>query len=101
MFDGLWNEPLRRPANVREYATPAGFRAAVEATLREKARRRGVPAYIIRRQAALERLIVRLTQMVRLEASVRQRHPAQGIVCGGAYSCQPLCLCLRATAGTT
>lgn len=46
-----------------EYATPAGFRAAVEATLRERARRFGVPAYIIRRQAALERLIVRLTKV--------------------------------------
>ena len=46
---------------MREYATPAGFRAAVEATLRERARRLEVPAYIIRRQAALERLIVRLT----------------------------------------
>ena len=48
---------------MREYATPAGFRAAVEATLRERARRLGVPAYIIRRQAALERLIVRLTEV--------------------------------------
>jgi hypothetical protein len=48
---------------VREYATPAGFRAAVEATLRERARRLGVPAYIVRRQAALERLIVRLTKV--------------------------------------
>jgi len=48
---------------VREYATPAGFRAAVEATLRDRARRLGVPAYIIRRQAALERVIVRLTKV--------------------------------------
>lgn len=48
---------------MREYATPAGFRAAVEATLRDRARRLGVPAYIIRRQAALERLIVRLTNV--------------------------------------
>jgi predicted nucleotidyltransferase component of viral defense system len=48
---------------MREYASPAGFRAAVEATLRERARRLGVPAYIIRRQAALERLIVRLTKV--------------------------------------
>jgi hypothetical protein len=45
---------------VRDYATPAAFRAAVEATLRERARRLKVPAYIVRRQAALERLIVRL-----------------------------------------
>jgi predicted nucleotidyltransferase component of viral defense system len=48
---------------VREYATPVAFRAAVEATLRERARRLGVPAYIVRRQAALERLIVRLTKV--------------------------------------
>jgi predicted nucleotidyltransferase component of viral defense system len=48
---------------VREYATPAGFRAAVEATLRDRARHFGIPAYIIRRQAALERLIVRLTRV--------------------------------------
>jgi hypothetical protein len=48
---------------VREYATPAAFRAAVETTLRERARRLGVPAYIVRRQAALERLIVRLTKV--------------------------------------
>lgn len=48
---------------MREHATPAGFRAAVEARLRERARRLGVPAYIVRRQAALERLIVRLSQV--------------------------------------
>jgi predicted nucleotidyltransferase component of viral defense system len=48
---------------VREYATPAGFRAAVEARLRERARRLGVPAYIVRRQAALERLVVRLSKV--------------------------------------
>ena len=45
---------------MREYATPAAFRAAVEARLRERARRLGVPAYVVRRQAALERLLVRL-----------------------------------------
>lgn len=39
---------------MREYATPAAFRAAVEATLRERARRLKVPAYIVRRQAAWE-----------------------------------------------
>jgi len=48
---------------VREYATPAAFRAAVEATLRERARRLKVPAYIVRRQAALERLMVRLMKV--------------------------------------
>jgi len=46
-----------------EYATPAAFRAAVESRLRQRARRLGVPAYILRRQAALERLIVRLTKV--------------------------------------
>lgn len=45
---------------MREYATPAGFRAAAEAHLRQRARRLGVPAYILRRQAGLERLAVRL-----------------------------------------
>lgn len=44
-----------------EYSSPAAFRAAVEARLRERARRLGVSAHIVRRQAALERLVVRLT----------------------------------------
>lgn len=48
---------------MREYATPGAFRAAVEAKLRMRARRLGVAAYIIRRQAALERLMVRLTRV--------------------------------------
>jgi hypothetical protein len=48
---------------VREYATPVAFRAAVEARLRDRARRLRVPAYLLRRQAALERLIVRLTRV--------------------------------------
>jgi len=48
---------------VREYATPATFRAAVEARLRERARRVPAPAYIVRRQAALERLLMRLTEV--------------------------------------
>lgn len=48
---------------MREFATPAAFRAAVEARLRERGRRLGAPAYIVRRQAALERLIVRLTRV--------------------------------------
>ena len=39
----------------------AGFRSAVEAQLRQRARHLGVPAYILRRQAGLERLAVRLT----------------------------------------
>jgi len=48
---------------VREYATPAAFRAAVEARLRDRARRLSAPAYMVRRQAALERLLVRLTKV--------------------------------------
>ena len=48
---------------MREYATPAAFRAAVEAKLRERARRLSAPAYIVRRQAALDRLLVRLTKV--------------------------------------
>ncbi len=48
---------------MREYATPADFRAAVEARLRERARRLSAPAYVVRRQAALERLLVRLTRV--------------------------------------
>jgi hypothetical protein len=48
---------------VREYATPAAFRAAVEARLRERARRLSAPAYIVRRQAALERLLARLSKV--------------------------------------
>jgi hypothetical protein len=48
---------------VREYATPSAFRAAVEAKLRARSRGLGVAAYIVRRQAALERLMVRLTKV--------------------------------------
>lgn len=46
---------------MRDYATPAAFRAAAEAKLRERARQLGIPAYVLRRQAGLERLAVRLT----------------------------------------
>jgi hypothetical protein len=48
---------------VREYATSAAFRAAVEVRLRERARRLSAPAFVVRRQAALERLLVRLTKV--------------------------------------
>jgi hypothetical protein len=48
---------------VAEYATPAGFRVAVETRLRERARHLRVPAYVLRRQAALERLLVRLMKV--------------------------------------
>ena len=50
-----------------EYATPAAFRAAVEARLRQRARRFGIPAYILRRQAGLERLVVRLMELHRVD----------------------------------
>jgi len=49
---------------VRDYATPAAFRAAVEARLRERARRVDVPTYVVRRQAALERLAARLSKVL-------------------------------------
>ena len=48
---------------MRDYATPAAFRAAVEAELREQAHRLPAPAYMVRRQAALDRLLVRLTKV--------------------------------------
>ena len=48
---------------MREYATPAAFRAAAETRLRERARRLSAPAYMVRRQAALERLLLRLMKV--------------------------------------
>ncbi len=42
---------------MRQYSSPAAFRAAVDTRLRSRARRVGVAAYIVRRQAALERLV--------------------------------------------
>lgn len=48
---------------MRDYATPAAFRAAVEARLRERSRQLGVPTYVVRRQAALERLAARLSKV--------------------------------------
>jgi predicted nucleotidyltransferase component of viral defense system len=47
---------------MRRYASPAAFRAAVEARLRARARRLGVEAYVLRRQAALERLLARISK---------------------------------------
>jgi len=44
---------------MRRYASPAAFRAAVEARLRARPRRLGVEAYVLRRQAALERVHAR------------------------------------------
>lgn len=48
---------------LRKYASPQAFRAAVEARLRERARNLGVAAYVLRRQAALERLMARLSRI--------------------------------------
>jgi len=48
---------------VRPYSSPAAFRAAVDARLRTHARRRGVEAFVLRRQAALERLMARLAHV--------------------------------------
>lgn len=48
---------------MRQYGSPATFRAAVDSRLRNRARRLGVAAFIVRRQAALERLVVRLMKV--------------------------------------
>jgi hypothetical protein len=48
---------------VRDFATPAGFRAAVESRLRDHSRRLGIPVFVVRRQAALECLLVRLARV--------------------------------------
>lgn len=45
------------------YPSPAAFRAAVDTRLRNYARQVGVPVQVIRRQAALERLMARLAQV--------------------------------------
>lgn len=47
---------------MRQYGSPAAFRAAVYARLRDLARRLGIEPHILRRQAALERLVARLTK---------------------------------------
>lgn len=44
----------------RRFASPAAFRASVESRLRAHARSAGVPVVVVRRQAALERLLARL-----------------------------------------
>lgn len=48
---------------MRQYASPAAFRAAIDARLRAYAVRVGVPVMVVRRQAALERLMVRLMKV--------------------------------------
>ena len=45
---------------MRESASAEDFRAAVETKLRDRARHLGFATYAVRRQAALERLPVRL-----------------------------------------
>lgn len=45
---------------MHQYSSPAAFRAAVDSRLRNRARRLGVAAYIVRRHAAIERLVARL-----------------------------------------
>ena len=48
---------------MRQYGSPAAFRAAVDERLRNLARRLGVDALILRRRVALERLLARLTKV--------------------------------------
>jgi len=48
---------------VRQYPNPAAFRAAIHTRLRSHARRVGIPVQVVRRQAALERLMARLARV--------------------------------------
>ncbi len=48
------------PATMRQYPSPAAFRAAIDTRLRAYAHTVGVPVMAVRRQAALERLMARL-----------------------------------------
>ena len=48
---------------MRQFTSPAAFRAAVDARLRNYAREVGAPVTAIRRQAALERVMVRLMRV--------------------------------------
>lgn len=48
---------------MRPYASPAAFRAAIDTRLRTHAVRTGAPVLVVRRQAALERLMVRLMRV--------------------------------------
>lgn len=48
---------------MRQYASPAAFRAAIGVRLRAYAQRTGAPVMVVRRQAALERLIARLMRV--------------------------------------
>lgn len=51
---------MNRAIGVREYANPAAFHASVDTRLRNYARKAGIPVQVVRRQAALERLMARL-----------------------------------------
>jgi len=53
---------LNRAIGVREYASPAAFRAAVDTRLRNYARKAEIPVQVVRRQAALERLMARFAK---------------------------------------
>ncbi len=48
---------------MRQYPSPAAFRAAIDTRLRNYARKVGVPVQVVRRQAALERLMARLAHV--------------------------------------
>jgi len=48
---------------VRQYPNPAAFRAAIDTRLRSHARSVGIPVQVVRRQAALERLMARLARV--------------------------------------
>jgi len=48
---------------VRPYPNPAAFRAAIDTRLRSYARTTGIPVQVVRRQAALERLMARLARV--------------------------------------
>src|SRR5207302_2756458 len=48
---------------MRRFGSPAAFRSAVDARLRNYARKIGVPAIVVRRQAALERIMARLMKV--------------------------------------
>ena len=48
---------------MRQYPNPAAFRAAIDTRLRNHARKVGTPVQVVRRQAALERLMARLSRV--------------------------------------
>ena len=58
---------------VREYATPQAFHAAVEAKLHDRTRSLDVAAYVLQRQAALERLMAQLGRIAPNRWAVKGR----------------------------